>query len=168
MNEKKPGSNCKELPEPPTHRQASHKERLEYVAFRWGQVPLRWPLTPLKRLYWQRFLNALRCVLRCGLPSCREATRQISEAQDGVLPALQLVRMKAHLSVCRWCRRYEQHIRFLRRAFRHPRLESQNPDNIVRPLSAQARDRLKRTLKSQVSRNTDNNSLQNSNDTPSS
>ena len=57
-----------------------------------------------------------REVLRRVMPSCEEATRIASRLLDEPVPLGQRVRLRLHLAICKWCRRYVRQIAFLRRA----------------------------------------------------
>jgi len=50
------------------------------------------------------------------LISCKDASRLISQMQDGNLPFPQRVRIRLHLLLCDACSHFEQQLRFLRRA----------------------------------------------------
>jgi hypothetical protein len=49
---------------------------------------------------------------------CRDASRLVSQQQDGQLTAWQRWTLRLHLSVCEACSRFERQIRFLRSALR--------------------------------------------------
>ena len=83
---------------------------------------------------------------RSLFPSCRDASRLQSEALDRPLTRLQRLGLALHLVVCKWCRRYGKQLRFLRQAARqHP---EQFDDPAPQGLSAEARERLKESLRS--------------------
>ena len=48
--------------------------------------------------------------------SCKDASRLLSQLQDGDLPFRQWVRVRLHLLWCDACNRFAQQLRFLRRA----------------------------------------------------
>jgi len=50
--------------------------------------------------------------------SCKDASRLISQLQDGVIPLAQRLRVRLHLMLCDACTRFEQQVRFLRAALR--------------------------------------------------
>jgi hypothetical protein len=56
-------------------------------------------------------------------PSCAETARRLSESQDHPLPFGTRVGVTLHLAACRFCRRYQRQLRFLRRAFQQLREE---------------------------------------------
>ena len=54
--------------------------------------------------------------------SCKDASRLISQMQDGDLPFGQRLRVRLHLLFCEACTRFERQVRFLRRVMRrYPR-----------------------------------------------
>lgn len=50
--------------------------------------------------------------------TCKEATRLLSQAQDGELPLAQRARLRFHLLLCRGCSNFKRQVEFLRRACR--------------------------------------------------
>jgi hypothetical protein len=50
--------------------------------------------------------------------SCKDASRLISQLQDGDIPLAQRLRVRLHLMLCDACTRFEQQVRFLRAALR--------------------------------------------------
>lgn len=92
-----------------------------------------------------RFTAAVRLAVRAWSPTCREASRMQSEAVDRPLSWPERIGLRLHLLLCRWCRRYGKHIRFLRQAVHdHPEALA---DATPRRLSPGARERLKRSLR---------------------
>jgi hypothetical protein len=77
--------------------------------------------------------------------NCREAARAQSELLDHNLPALRRLRLRLHLLLCQWCRRYGRQIRFLHEAARDE--SGKLSESGSRVLSAEARERIKRRLK---------------------
>lgn len=55
------------------------------------------------------------------LISCREASRALSQMQDADVARPLLWRIRLHLLLCEACTRFEQQIRFLRRAMQRYR-----------------------------------------------
>jgi Putative zinc-finger len=53
------------------------------------------------------------------LISCKDASRLISQIQDGPVPLGQRLRVRVHLLWCEACKRFERQIRFLRVMMRH-------------------------------------------------
>ena len=50
--------------------------------------------------------------------SCKDASRLISQLQDGNIPLAERLRIRLHLLLCDACARFEQQVRFLRAALR--------------------------------------------------
>jgi hypothetical protein len=50
--------------------------------------------------------------------SCKDASRLISQLQDGDIPLRQRLRIRLHLMLCDACTRFDQQVRFLRKALR--------------------------------------------------
>ena len=50
--------------------------------------------------------------------SCKDASRLISQMQDGDIPFRQRARIRLHLLLCDACTRFEKQVRFLRAALR--------------------------------------------------
>ena len=77
-------------------------------------------------------------------PNCKAASRLQSEALDHKLPLRQRFGLRAHLLLCKWCRRYGKQITFLRDA------AHEHPDEMAEPvpqrLSDEARERIKHRL----------------------
>jgi Putative zinc-finger len=55
------------------------------------------------------------------LISCKEASRLLSQMQDGDVPLRQWLSIRLHLLWCEACKRFEQQLRFLHNAMRHYR-----------------------------------------------
>jgi hypothetical protein len=78
------------------------------------------------------------------LLNCRDASRAQSEALDHALPRATRIGLGLHLLICKWCRRYGQQIRFLRRtACEH---HEELTEAASQQLSPEARKRIKRRL----------------------
>jgi hypothetical protein len=54
--------------------------------------------------------------------SCKEASRFVSQAQDARLTAFARWKLRMHLKVCEKCTRFDQQLRFLRRALQRLKL----------------------------------------------
>ena len=53
--------------------------------------------------------------------SCKDASRLISQLQDGDISLPERLRIRLHLLLCDACTRFEQQVRFLRAALRNYR-----------------------------------------------
>jgi hypothetical protein len=93
-------------------------------------------------------LGTLKKGLRTISPNCREASRLQSEVLDHALTPLQRFGLRAHLLLCKWCRRYGKQIRFLRCA------AHEHPDEVTAAtpstLSPETRERLKRAFRDEA------------------
>jgi hypothetical protein len=52
------------------------------------------------------------------LISCKEASRLLSQMQEGDVPLLQELRVRLHLLWCEACKHFDQQLHFLRTAMR--------------------------------------------------
>jgi hypothetical protein len=55
------------------------------------------------------------------LISCKDASRLISQIQDGGVPLGQRLRIRVHLLWCDACKEFQRQVRFLRVMMRHYR-----------------------------------------------
>lgn len=84
--------------------------------------------------------------------SCKEVSQLVSESLDRDLPFWQRLQVRMHLLMCRFCSRFRKQILFLRDAARHFVMASEDTGTAVSPgLSAEACDRIKRSLKANMS-----------------
>ena len=76
--------------------------------------------------------------------NCKQAVLLQSEGIERELPFFQRLGLRLHLLVCKWCRRYQRQVSFLRGNEAH----SSEPMRMASsgPLSAEARERIKRVL----------------------
>lgn len=78
--------------------------------------------------------------------TCHEVTRLVSQQAEAPLPWNKRVRMRLHMVLCLWCRRYERQLAFLRQALRSmPERDCCSPRA---QLSPEMRQRLKQALRS--------------------
>jgi len=52
------------------------------------------------------------------IPSCREVSELLSQAQDRPLGAIERLRVRVHLPLCEACRNFSTHLALLRAAVR--------------------------------------------------
>ena len=83
-------------------------------------------------------------LFRAVFPSCRQVSQMQSEALDRSLPIVPRFKMRMHLLVCSWCRRYGKQIRFLRKAAHDHSEELETVGD--QTLSTDAKERIKRSL----------------------
>ncbi|HET9522698.1 MAG TPA: hypothetical protein VFO90_00620 [Terrimicrobiaceae bacterium] len=79
-------------------------------------------------------------------PKCPEVVRILSRGMDKKLSLKTRMFLQLHFLICRWCQRYSEHLRYLRKFGRHLPEEVSNLDGITLPPGA--RDRIKRQLDS--------------------
>ena len=80
-------------------------------------------------------------------PNCAEMSRLASHSFEGSISIQTRFRMWLHYSICAWCKRYAQHLIFLRAAA--PHLKEHVDESIPRRLSLEARRRILQKLKSE-------------------
>jgi len=90
-------------------------------------------------------IKAVSRVLILLSPSCKQASRLQSESMDRPLTFFEGFGLRIHLFLCKWCRRYGEQLKFLRRAAHqcddHPSASK---------LSPEARERIKQRLQSET------------------
>ena len=72
------------------------------------------------------------------MPTCRQATRWISDGLDRPLPWARRLRLAMHLLLCRPCQRFRRAVRWLHQILALP------PTDVRLP--AEARERIRRAL----------------------
>ncbi len=90
-----------------------------------------------------RFKSAINRVLSRFVFTCHDMSRLSSQSLDVTLPFLTRLRMKFHLLICRWCRRYRAQLTILRRSL--SRLGTDAADTGP-ALPAEARERIRKKL----------------------
>ena len=80
------------------------------------------------------------------LPHCKDMTQSMSESLDHRLPVRGRIEMKLHLWICDACARYLKHLLFIREVLRQQALSEETTSDVS--LSAEARERMKRALRS--------------------
>ena len=81
--------------------------------------------------------------------SCKEISYLVSESLDHKLPFWQRIQVRMHLFMCRFCARFRRQTLFLKDAARHYLLAVEKTEAVTSDgLSPEARDRIKRSLKS--------------------
>ena len=79
--------------------------------------------------------------------TCKEASRLASLSLDKPLPLGTRIRMRLHLLICAWCRRYVKQVRFIHEAA--PKYEEAVDCASPKALSGEAKERMKKAIKSQ-------------------
>lgn len=81
--------------------------------------------------------------------SCKEVSNLVSESLDRKLSFWQRMRVWMHLRMCRLCARFRKQTLFIKEAARRYLRAVENTDSEASPgLSPEARERIKRSLKS--------------------
>lgn len=75
--------------------------------------------------------------------TCHDMSRLSSQALDTTLPRVTRIRMRFHLLICRWCRRYRAQLALLRKSI--SRLGTEAPETGP-GLPSEARDRIRKKL----------------------
>lgn len=80
--------------------------------------------------------------------SCRDVTQLISKSMDTSLPIGKRIGVRIHLLMCRFCARYERQLLLIRVTLRRlVATEDQPEEQAGEPLSEEARDRIKKSLR---------------------
>jgi hypothetical protein len=79
-------------------------------------------------------------------PKCPEVVRILSQGMDRELSLRTRLFLRLHFLICRWCQRYSEHLRYLRKFSRRIPEEIANLDTLTMP--PDAKDRMKRRLDS--------------------
>ena len=94
----------------------------------------------LESIYW----------LARRLPVCRELTPWMSERLDHPLPLGREIKLRLHLMICEWCKRYQEQLVVLRDAVQTLSDSKQESIMIDQPgLSSEARKRIKNAMNEQ-------------------
>lgn len=100
---------------------------------------------------YDKLRHSIRYWLLRRLPACEEIVKDISQAMDQRPSLATRLKVRIHLWVCAWCQWYYEHLHLIRQAARAKGSagselpESQGGSH----LSAEARERIKRSLKQQ-------------------
>ncbi|HZW35450.1 MAG: zf-HC2 domain-containing protein [Deltaproteobacteria bacterium] len=81
--------------------------------------------------------------------SCKDVTQLLSQSMDAPLPAGKRIGVRFHLLICKFCVRYRQQLLLIREAARRLAGAADLPQGSAgENLSAEARDRIKKSLRS--------------------
>lgn len=83
--------------------------------------------------------------MRYWIFSCKKITGMISESMDRKLPLSKRMGIRVHLMMCKFCKRYQQQLIFIRETLRLGR-ESSDRDCSFSGLSTEGRKRIKKNL----------------------
>lgn len=97
------------------------------------------PMNPLQKANY----SLMRAMTRV-MPSCRDISELISAGMDRRLPWRKRLSIRLHVSLCKFCRRYEKQLHLLHASVRH----YADPDaNVVeKSLSPAAKEKLEKVL----------------------
>ena len=79
--------------------------------------------------------------------NCKDVSRKVSESFDRSLPLLQRLVIRLHFMMCRYCARFHRQLLLVRQIARYTPPVGNEVESLE-TLSADARTRLKQTLKS--------------------
>ena len=97
------------------------------------------PLNPLQKANYAM----MRLMLRV-MPSCQDISQLISNGMDCHLPLRKRLSIRLHLSMCKFCRRYEKQLHLLRDSVGH---YADPEKNVVEKfLSLAAKEKLEKAL----------------------
>lgn len=108
---------------------------------RYNPSPMGNPSFLARRNWWQ---TKLVIFIGKHTPKCREMVRILSESMDRPLPLSMRIKKRLHYLICCWCRRYEEHLHYLREtAAAFPEHADEGSEA---SLSSNAKERIKREL----------------------
>ena len=101
------------------------------------------PLNPLQKANYAM----MRLMVRV-MPSCRDISQLISDGMDRHLPLRKRLSIRLHVSMCKYCRRYENQMHLLHEGVGH----YADPEvNVVeKSLSPAAKEKLEKALADQA------------------
>ena len=77
---------------------------------------------------------------------CKDVSHKVSMAMDMTLPLHQRAAIRFHLMMCRYCAKFNNQLKMLRKLSRHPDSDLPQPEP-TESLSPEAKQRIKDTLK---------------------
>jgi hypothetical protein len=80
--------------------------------------------------------------------SCSEVSQKVSQSMETPLPFLNLVGIRIHLLMCRYCLRFGRQLKLLRKMSRYDESGTLPPE-LPNQLSKDARERIKDSLRTQ-------------------
>ena len=81
------------------------------------------------------------------LPTCKEVAPWMSEVLDSDLPLARRIKLKLHILICVWCKRYQEQLFLLRETTQNLSKQVEAESVTTPALSADARQRMKALLK---------------------
>jgi phytoene/squalene synthetase len=95
-------------------------------------------------------MNGFRNALRLLTLPCTRASRLISESLDRRLTRAERFGLGMHKLLCRFCKRYEQHVRALRAALEQLGQEPDRAGASLPSISPEALERIRRRLRDEL------------------
>ena len=95
---------------------------------------------------YDKLKHSIRYFLLRRLPVCQQIVETISQSMERKLTLRESINLKLHLWICAWCQWYMEHLHVIREAARAKASESSASGPA---LSAEARERIKRSLTGQ-------------------
>ena len=95
-------------------------------------------------------MGFVKAIIRVLTLSCTDAARLMSESLDHRLRPAERIALRAHLFICAACRQYRRQLQFIEDAVRELRAKAERSDDAPissTALPAEARDRIKRSLR---------------------
>jgi hypothetical protein len=97
----------------------------------------------------ENWLSARIVQFICAVtPKCTEVTSLLSEGMDQSLPWWTRVKLRLHFLMCTYCKRYGEHLRFLRHAGHHYCEHSAEASH--EQMASEVRERIKQKLRDAV------------------
>lgn len=97
------------------------------------------PAHPLQKISY----TMMRLMVRV-MPSCRDISQDISGGMDRDLPLRKRLSIRLHVSMCRFCRRYEKQLHLLREGVGH--YADPEANVVEKSLSPAAKEKFERAL----------------------
>lgn len=97
------------------------------------------PMNPLQKANYA----VMRVMVRM-MPSCRDISQDISDGMDRELPWRKRLSIRLHVSMCRFCRRYEKQLHLLREGVGH--YADPEANVVEKSLSPAAKEKLEKAL----------------------
>lgn len=95
---------------------------------------------------YDKLKHAIRYWLLRKLPTCQQTVEKISQSMERKLTLRERIDLKLHLWICAWCQWYLEHLQIIREAARAKGAESPDLESMSPPISAEARERIRRKL----------------------
>lgn len=103
---------------------------------------------------YEKLRHSMRYWLLRRLPACEEIVKDISLSMDQRVSLATRLKVRIHLWICAWCQWYYEHLQLIRQAARVKGAAGSSDSTVPESqggshLSAEARERIKRSLNQQ-------------------